>query len=244
MKKRKILFCGLLVCGLSVFGEPIKSMLGADGSNMQDDWTPTAEDYIQDGLIYLWDSGTQIIDNNYFVLTIDNRPNGGEIDQTEWTAEVCLQPVEFDTPSQVRFFFNNAPFPFLITSGSGTINGGYPPNGMYNGTQTYNGKGPYKYGRFVDVRDTTKLYSTSTTSLGKGGIKGCIYKDGEVWNNYDGLSSTSTIPIGDANYHLCSLYSNYPQFLQYMNSVRVYCRALSKKEILHNNLIDKMRFGL
>ena len=241
---KKVLTIFIFTISICLAANPVKSMLGSEWTKVSEEWEPTATDYIQDGLIYLWDSGTQIIDNNYFVLTIDNRPNGGEIDQTEWTAEVCMQPVEFDAPSQVRFFFNNAPFPFLITSGSGTINGGYPPNGMYNGSQTYNGKGPYKYGRFIDVRDTTKLYSTSTTSLGKGGVKGCVYKDGEVWNNYDGLSSASITPIGNANYHLCSLYSNYPQFLQYMNSVRVYCRALSKEEILHNNLIDKMRFGL
>ena len=210
MMKKMFSIVSALLLGLVAVAEPVKSMLGSELTEVSEVWEPTAADYIQDGLIYLWDSGTQIIDNNYFVLTIDNRPNGGEIDQTEWTAEVCMQPVEFDTPSQVRFFFNNAPFPFLITSGSGTINGGYPPNGMYNGSQTYNGKGPYKYSRFIDVRDTTKLYSTSTTSLGKGGVKGCVYKDGEVWNNYDGLSTASTIPIGNANYHLCSLYSNYP----------------------------------
>lgn len=242
----KNILTGFLVVVVASLGyaSPVASVNGADGIEWGDgDWEPTAADYIQDGLIYLWDSGEQVISNNSFVVTIDNRPEGGEIEQTEWTAEICLAPLTIDDVSQIRIFFNNAPYPFLLTKGSGVLNAGYPPNGLYNGTQTYYGTGPYRTGRFIDSRDTSKLYCTSTTSL-SGGIKGCIYKDGSVWNNYDGLSAASTTPVGAANYRLCNLYSNYPRYLEYMNSVRVYNRVLSPLEIQYNYRIDRMRFDL
>lgn len=52
MKKMKILFWGLIVCGLSVFGEPVKSMLAADSIETMDAWE---NPYITDGLVAMWD---------------------------------------------------------------------------------------------------------------------------------------------------------------------------------------------
>jgi len=56
---RATVFCAVLMLGIafafSLVASPIRSNLGADGSAEAEDGTVTAADYVQDGLVALWD---------------------------------------------------------------------------------------------------------------------------------------------------------------------------------------------
>ena len=74
----------LSICliSLAAICEPVKSMLGSDGTERCEEWVPTAMDYVQDGLVAHWDGienvGYGIHDDNATVWT-DLTGNGWDV---------------------------------------------------------------------------------------------------------------------------------------------------------------------
>lgn len=55
MRKKLITLLGLAAIAAGAECSPVRSDLGADGAESSAAWNPTAADYIQDGLIAIWD---------------------------------------------------------------------------------------------------------------------------------------------------------------------------------------------
>ena len=67
--KTTIFTAALVACLFGIcIASPVRSMIGADGTEKSDEWNPTAADYIQDGLVAMWDG----IENAGYGIHDDN----------------------------------------------------------------------------------------------------------------------------------------------------------------------------
>lgn len=183
----------------------------------------TARDYVQDGLIALYDEGVQLISNTTFDVCVNSA-------QTEWTAEAYVDPGAFGGWWIANWRTGSYGIYFTVAGA------GYPLNGMYNGSTAYyreNGS------NIMNTRDSTKPWQMSTVANGNGG--GQIYMAGTLWKNY--VEWTNEGIVQNFKSKDISFAGTVAEGAKLRN-FRLYDRALTAAEIAYNSSIDYARFNL
>lgn len=259
MQDKKILavfatIAGML-CGVS-FGVPIKSSIGAAGGKFVETRAPSAADYIQDGLVVMWDG-------------IENFDWGvHDSEATEWVdlmAGLSLPVVRFDedcatmgietiTDEVLLALLSSDHFTveFLTTFGVAPLSGRIeclavdPSSSYWNFTC-------YRWGTATN-RTTGFRYLFGSTVW-----KAFPYTEDEVWTCRWTLSRNGNrcrlfFDNGSdfvGSWHNVTEPSVPATALKFWRSgspkiyaLRIYNRFLSDNEILYNYVVDTMRFGL
>ena len=258
--KKLISIISFLFIGFACVAEPVKSMLGSDGTDFNsDELMPTAADYVQDGLVLMLDAienagwgqhdpnaivWKDLVGNKDFTLASDAFFNNtslfsptspyasysGTIFSSDWDG------VQIETAFQ--FAFNDtSTFPNIFGSQSDRY--GFFFHRQYS-IWTIKWYGD-QYSR-VSSSSNSKWFSCGGLSFGfsNASIEGTLTIDGIYsWTggNYVLANATETWVIGGN--------SNQIRYLNgKVHCIRVYSRQLSPQEIQYNYLVDKERFGL
>lgn len=222
---------------------------------------PTARDYIQDGLVAMWDgienAGWGVHDPNATVWK-DLTGNGYDLPLSTATLEVLSNGVRrkstvtHSTASKVRWI--NTPSrtleicvtaPSSISSGSQVLlattsvgSGTVVPCLVKKGAGYFEWSQQWNSSKIIFKSNITFTLSSSYNY----GNTANGYVNGEVQaaNNTDtwGFSADTISVLGDPR------GTNYAPFEYCAHNVRVYNRALTAEEIAYNNNIDKRRFNL
>lgn len=268
--KRFLTITTSVLMALAAFATPVKSDEAAKGLGYidEEDWNPTAADYIQDGLVAMWDG-------------IENAGYGEFApDATKWidlVSGVPLVPVTASRmsvgPSYINvantgmrvdlpgisdiFASHNFSFQVVLRSNSdSTVTttafcsaGGSRPG--FTGANSASGLA--KFGTLnAGAWDTGmnagygSIVSASYVAMpiSNDGTRVLLYKDskrvGGIEREPDKFPlSSNRLSIGISAFNPQLTAVDMDYF-----SVRIYNRALTPEEIRYNYLIDKMRFGL
>lgn len=180
---RKILLVLVAIAGVIAIASPIKSMLGADGAEITtEDWTPTAADYILDGLVFFWDS----IENVGF--------GERDPDATVWTD--LINGVELSLCQQASFTDDG----LVISATDDNISTAYITR-PYSTTAAIaeeamgSGRTPYSCtcSMNVVVSDPVKTGSVVTFDINGGGGRLMLLSDGMLQYKYGGAPQSYSL---------------------------------------------------
>lgn len=228
--------------GIAAVGDPVRSMLGARGTaSIGGGGAPTARDYVQNGLIAMWDgienAGWGVHDaaatvwadlvGGYDLTIIGSvQPNNVQGDATVasrrpaidgiQTVEVCARLWRIGG-NELMFCSGPTDQSRLgVVSYSSTI------------VQTMAGK----FWSLAQANNQLMTISATNDSCFADGVQLAPLTHGaDTWNN------GSVVGIGGRESRLYAAPGEY-------YSVRLYSRTLTAAEIAYNNAIDKERFGL
>ena len=272
MKKLLMSFLLSSACCWLAVSAPVRSMLGADGAEKGDEWNPTAADYIQDGLIVMYDA----IENAGVGL---HDPNA-----TVWTELVGLPFVSCNLPMRDHTILDNGilcesrlpmakrpadPYAFMAEISEGytmqlaiTQSDDEMPGGLagLNAGGFYFRVGNDSYGRWFGYstfqpkmeranRNFPQHTTLSIAADSEDNYTRFLY-DEIVWFT---SQSFSIFAADNTYYPAIGINSSGRVHDSYgagagngvvYHNFRIYNRALTPDEISHNNRIDKARFGL
>ena len=255
--RRQILAGGIAAIGFPLLSKssPVRSLLGAEGSEIisAEETVPTASDYVQEGLIGLFDGeenvgwGVHESNPSQWANLIDGKIinlNSGVIfgdkfATTDDTFSAKSFGEAFSGRSQYRFEYITSEICFETESSERQ----FILIDMYRRScmgvwDTNIGVGYWRavgFGRSTigEVISATSIYNTTTDN-----IPSYQYVDGQfkelVNVNFSQPLSTA-FSIGGSPYDRA--------FSGKLYCVRMYDRPLSEEEIIHNYTIDKYRFG-
>jgi hypothetical protein len=267
MKNKVIAFAAVLV-GFVSFAAPVKSMVAAKNvsATVGDEFpeNPTAKDYIQEGLIAMWDGienagygehddaarrWVDLSPNGYDLVTYNGNPIT-EVGDSYFDLS-CTKVIYMRNPTAVKNAVTIEAIFMPFESQSANIIGLMAEYRAPTITLRSANEGlmiPLDYsgtsskGIEVNVDEVNAVAVINTwgrTARGyRNGIafeKSYTSSDNIGWSyNY-----TSYLALG----YLSTGWSALP-YVGRVYAIRVYNRALTGKEIRYNYLIDKMRFGL
>lgn len=270
MKKSLAIIFSLVY--IAIDARPVNSMLGADGTELQEEWEPTAMDYVQDGLVAHWDGienvGYGLHDENATVWT-DITGNGwnltlnssaisrGRFKWTEdglWHVGYNFDIIPSFSVSDVIGATGRPPFSISILVKIDRYNSmkRYVPFGLNDGcfgfywidVNTFYAYLPWGTGVGVMYFDDI-LNTEIEFTIVSDGTSMSLYHDGVLFKSAKcgDYSSVITKPFVFFN----SLGNN-PTFdnswICTLKKAQIYNKVLTDSEIRHNYYIDKMRFGL
>lgn len=206
--------------GLGALAAPVDSLIGEKGVLYIEDINEPCP-YVPDGLVFL---GEAIAPPSSGIQAIDL---GVDIDKTNWTIDWCGIH-----PNNVRS--NN----FMIPGASPVRNAWVP--GWW-----VNADGVHINGRlyYYDVKMTTQKVGevVSLANAVEDGVVTTMYAGGEQYYRDSSsltVNAISRISGTTFRYIVCP-ESDYC----YINSLRIYDRALTAEEVAYNHQIDQERFG-
>ena len=266
-------FCFLLLsacCCLSAFSSPVRSNLGGDGEEYVDAAAPTAADYVQDGLVAMWDAIENVgwgIHSDCAQVWVDLV--GGCVTEPKilWSNGEGRDYISVDVENVTllpdsALGFSNAVWQVEVAftsrkTGDNNILLTFD-TGAYFGIQGGN--------RFANVRDGEGRLGWVCSNL-----KAWVYSDVEVPYSeavsgvmsmrHDSETKRNNRYYWNAVYRNYFLYANEtklsgvfyihvprldrPKGVEtHYHCIRLYDRFLTEEEISYNYTIDKMRFGL
>ena len=252
--KKHISVISFLFIGFACVAEPVKSMLGSDGIEFNsDEWMPTAADYVQEGLVAMWDGienigyGQHDDDATTWVDLTGNGYNlpcaAGSVYENAVRYSSSYQVTYDSSPIDGHAMTLQAVIDRSETTGNFCILGfGYASLRVFVGGMTsygcrFGGRN-YSWGRIDGIRNSI------TMARGESILYFDLY-DGEKFvttlNAFPGEGADVEQPKLNINGE--NAYGNYRNVFS-ANCIRLYNRELTEKEIKYNYLIDKMRFGL
>lgn len=249
------LLASLLVGG--AFCAPVNSMLGADGTNLEEEWMPTAADYVQDGLVFHFDGIENYEYGEHSDILVNDLVSGKEIPLSSFVGidAECLSAVNenamwwdgYTLSSRWglgRYFFKSQTVEVVFkTEDLGTgiqfvlldlesrrcigVTGDNIGIGLRQATK------PTWYTR-GDITAVSVTYTDSHNTCTSAFVNGLI-SDSRISEDFaQPLSKGLRLGYG----------YNSGGFSGKVYSVRLYDRELSSSEIRYNYSIDKERFGL
>ena len=271
---KKFLLLGLSIECFSVMSAPVKSMLGADGVEINaEEVTYTASDYIQDGLVAMWDgienAGLGVHDANATVWT-DLTGNGWDLTLLSgaindgrfiWNPDGlwhCGNNYDIRpsfSMADILGSSDNPPFTMEMVVEIERYNTmqRYVPFGIYDGSWGF-GYGepldnfyvslPWATG-FTRKSFDTILDRTISVSIRTDGERIVSACNGSIFQN--AACGNYSIRLSSAPVFFNSVGYNptvSDSWISVLKSVRVYDRTLSDKEVFYNQVIDNVRFGL
>lgn len=234
---------------------PVNSMLGADGTNLEEEWMPTAADYVQDGLVVALDSLENSGFGKYnqdaiewvnlgfggslFNATISSGgfSDIGFVGTSTLTKPSCsgitVSIVIAQLPNTSSYQYNNALDAMDSTGGYQLYQ--HPLNGVhrFRWRIARNSTGALWQPFFISVDDGVPFsYSFRASSIGNKAtyVNGKFHQQGSGSQGGYADGERQTMSLGHPNQSILRL--------------AIYNRPLSDDEIAYNYLIDKMRFGL
>ena len=247
----------LSACCLSVLSSPIRSNLGGEGIEDVPNPEYTIDDYVQDGLVAMWDGEFNAIapDGEWFHDSTSPKwfDLVGTIDLTiykSWSDNSLIG----DGTSRMAYFGQTSPVVAFQTvevcfkTESEDFQFVYLDNrrrtciGCYGNSV---GVG-LRQGRLLDYSSLDRNLTICSVYAGTSptdntSILSCangmpLYRDGI--GNWSSPAGWYSVTVGSAYYPTNSCFRGH------VYCIRMYSRALSIPEIQHNNEVDKARFGL
>lgn len=230
-----------ICCSVVCFGSPVKSMLGAEGTEQQEEASSyTAQDYIQDGLIAHWDG----------IENITYGVHDGEAtvcyDLISGLALPCQMMSQDVVQALAQTFFSSIDLSGDMTiewvvsaehevwSGIGTYNWHTTLRFRYQISGVREGYRYYQI-RYWDGSQQVTKYSIPKTvlqgSVSYGGGMFFVYSYGDLVAVYGDAAA-----VEDSSEFF--IHQGFP-----FRCIRVYSRSLSEEEIGYNHSIDMKRFG-
>lgn len=271
---KRMFFALVAVCGMAACSAPVQSMLGADGAENADEWNPTASDYIQDGILAMWDGienagwGVHVSEGKWIDLIGGLESiNIGYFDENSLVKESLLGAVGSFEFTNDKKFNSLASKPWTIEVV--LIDGGYS-NSTYTHSIQWLAKDSENVNHTVfqshvwqidnkyknqDNRYFANINANIFLGLWTKNEEGAWIR--EIGQTYDGEQIVAykggiSVHVEHGQIPYSTEDINLPYSLRIYNTgsvfhyyaLRIYDRALSPKEIEYNNIIDKMRFGL
>ena len=265
---RFFLFIGFIGASISIFGSPVRSTMGGRSISFSEagDKSPyTVADYVQDGLVTIWDGIENTSLNNHDATTdvwIDlasgiRLESSGSVlwdmncllVKDRWltydSADISLlQESVFDTPKTVGEGYTIEIVVRITTSGNKNLFG-----------ERYNAVCIFSYGGRICGwlgNGNNTVSSLAVGDIGSvsfvtknvdGKCENYAYTNGRLSNrylnrSYSGILSRGRFGIGDGEYTAWGVAEG-----EYY-CIRMYRRVLTEEEINHNYEIDKARFDL
>ena len=234
--------------------------------------TPTAKDYVQSGLVAMWDGienagwGTHDASATTWKELIsgtDCAIAGNLSANYEWTNNALVRNTEnrgffvYDATELLQDAFRTATFSVEATTSQPVNNAGWQAQ-IINICQTSQ-TGTYSKGIIARWRRendgamgdlsgakySSGAYLTLATTEALANFA-CAYNAGQFGSYLNGetKSTGSTTPDSTIDGVLVRLGSTSYGFRGHYHAVRLYSRALSPEEVEYNYTIDKERFGL
>jgi len=267
---RNILALVFIGASISIFGSPVRSVVGykhISMSNGRGEVSYSAKDYVQDGLVAMWDGienvGWGIHDANTttwidlvggrtFLLTHGVvTPNAVSV-----LGQMSSSKISYDTTKTYSVFhtckFSNPThmranvFMLLTTSTAFSV-----------GAYSFDANVPVRLFRAVNWKNvvTASTWPDNDIYAGQFGITYSVLKSGESPKNIvvlyldgvevyrlEGAASSFGYALGDSGNYYIDVSSS--QLEQEVYNIRLYDRELTSDEIAANYEIDKVRFGL
>lgn len=262
--------CGAFAASAAL-GRPVRSAIGIQSTSAETQFLPTASDYIQDGLVGLWDAienveygvhddvstvWTNLVDGTYTGITGALNTNYCWTDKAFKRFTISLGSATCDITDSLLEAVRDASFSYEVVSSN--------PNQSANW-----------YAQLVNIQDSlSQMYNKGISLIIRREEDGLVCMANGASYFTPGMEfylsscedlSTSTA-VFDNGY--CSLYSdsdlckskavqtsdtfsgcfvriggaNYG-FRGDFHCVRIYNRPITQQEINHNRMIDKARFG-
>lgn len=256
-RKDFLLGAGTLL-GSGAFASPVRSLVGAQGIGMVESEgavIPSASNYIQDGLIAMWDgvenAGWGVHDPNARVwkdlspfqndLVIDGTTLSFHNDFLLWTPRTDVSqtiPFEFEVWKNatcgIVMQSTTTADAFLLLGSSGCALGCKDKRGLL--TRGTNG-GYCQYYAFARENDFS-TYTQKTLSAYTGDTKPYI--------NAEKVASSLHVHTNRSpDYYSITMFSGKASSGEIrIKSFRYYSRALTEEEIEYNHEIDRIRFNL
>ena len=256
-RREVITKCGLGIAGIIAAGKVpaavVKSMLGMGGiKQVGAIEKPTAADYIQDGLIAMWDgienAGCGVHDDSATIWK-DLSPSGYDLvlkngahfdsnslitaNRNELSALLDMR-VGYVSIEICAFFDASRNSSGLVCFGN-SIDADRMMSCSTDMIQIYNNNNHILLDSSVQPRSTWSGVHESVTNR-TAYINGKTVT-GRIRNNNWGTTNGNFGLSGSSNYRYWNFVGNY-------YNVRLYNRALTTDEIAHNYKVDKERFGL
>lgn len=247
---RRAVVAAVLAAAFSSIASPIRSMLGADGSEIIDSEMPTAADYIQDGLVCMWDG----IENAGYGLHDDEANTWVDLTGHGFDLPIAGESI---MPTAVRFanthraiydsiVFNGYAITMqcvidrLETTGNFCILGfGFSTYRIFTGSPTGYG---CRFGSSYSTKEVNGVVNSISMFRDDGDTSFYLY-NGEDYVARVGSDHKLSISSNTLNINGENPYGNYRNVFS-AHCIRLYNRTLSPDEIKYNYLIDKIRFDL
>ena len=211
---------------------------------------PTARDYVQDGLIAMWDgienAGWGVHDPNATVwkdLVGDNDlvlMNTAHFDENSLVSAnrnkltaLCSEKLPYASIEVCAFFDESRGSSALVCFGN-SVDDNRMVSGETSSIQTYNGN--YMISLTTPVDPKCTWAGVHDADRHDGYVRGALASGTKSSNNWSVRNGTFGLS-GSSNYSAWNFVGNY-------YCVRLYSRALTAEEIAANYAIDKARFGI
>ena len=255
MKKFAIIV--LLILSAVLFAAPIRSNLGGDGEEYIDASAPTAADYIQDGLVAMWD-GIENVDwdiHDSDATSWVDLVNGITIPVNGFNSDCAIMKTVSLTDAALldALASPNMTVEMLTVCGVSPLSSRIAPIAVLPETSYFNfsyyrwgttinystgfrylfgqqNKWYYSFPRDGDVETIRFTLTREGTSVR------AYYYNGTSLNVYSYVATEPTVSPTELRFWRAGDPEVY--------FVRIYDRTLSDGEVYHNYLIDKERFGL
>lgn len=273
-KRFGLIFVIMSLTGLSA---PVKSMLGADGSEIvAEDYNYTVEDYIQDGLIGIWDAienvgvGVHDASATKWVDLTGTHSSFSLASTMHWEDNALVGHAEnravLMTGLANKYPHSNGP---CTIEQVGVFGEGLSCKGFAIAQIRSNGdsEASVSAGTIASFPNTSRNFENygigmqfyfpwaSGLTFEKRGLSGLIdYTmtcDGVTFSIYkEGFLKYSNRQCGKWSWTnsvlhiLWTINGGTVGTENYIHCIRIYDRELSAEEVLHNNIVDRVRFGL
>lgn len=267
---KKILVFLVTVASLVTIASPVKSNDAAKGIGYidEDAWNPSAADYIQDGLVAMWDGienvgwGEFAPDATSWIDLVNGVPfvpvSASRMSVGPSYINVANTGMRTDLPGVSDIFAShNFSFQVVLRSNSdstaattafcsaGVTRPGFTGANSASGLATFGTLNAGSWGTGMNA-GYGSIVSASYVAMpiSNDGTRVLLYKGSKYIGDMGRAPDKSPL---SSNRLSIGINAFNPQLIavdmDYF-SVRIYNRALSAEEVAYNNEIDKMRFGL
>ena len=248
LSRRDFLAGASAILSTGAFARPVRSLLSTRDF-LDSILKPTAADYIQEGLVVMWDAiengGPGIHDPSatYIKDLIGNRdlPCAAGSVSDSWVRYSSTYRIVADAPLIGGFDFTiSGVFDRSETTGNFCAIGfGYSTGCLVTGSPTAFG---CRFGTGYQIKNTSEVLSSVTwRRMPYDNIR---FFDGDVDRGiFVGDMGRDISTLTSLNINGENPYGNYRNIFS-LGNLRIYDRPLSADEIRYNYLIDKLRFAL
>lgn len=254
---RKLFAIAISLLCLSALASPTRSDLGAEWNGRLENWNPTAADYIQDGLVAMWDAiengGPGIHDPTLNKATwVEWCGTGWKIDsdrggffEDDWFGQedqnsgICVySPLRevFNSSYTAEYVYGNCYFFDDTISKEEILGGKY---GGVDGRPIFYFMSPSRLFYLTDRGQRQKISLDDTLHLAyRADLENLVWMyDGYISGNHLTMKGSVT---GSGN----TTYFYFQPWMHKSHCLRFYNRVLSDSELQYNRIIDYLRFGL